>query len=553
MSKHSSAKLKIIFLGGVGEIGKNMTALQYGDDIIVVDAGLSFPNTEEMPGIDYVIPDFGFLAQNKDKVRGVMITHGHEDHIGALPFLMRELRCPVYGSSLTLGLVEHKLKEHRLSDKVKRKVIKDCEVVEAGCFKVEFVRVTHSIAGSYALSITTPKGVVFFTGDFKIDHTPIDFRPIDLNRIAAIGNAGVLLMLQDSTNVERPGFSMSEKNVGKSLDTIFAQNTNKRMIIATFASNVHRVQQIINCALKYNRKIAFSGRSMINIAEIAHNLKVLNYPLDKIVDIEKTDGIPYDRLCIITTGTQGEPESALTRMAQDDFKKISINSKDTVVLSSSPIPGNEKLIYNVINNLCKRGAYVVYESLSEVHVSGHACREELKMMMSLLKPRFFIPIHGEYRHLQKHKYLAMEMGIPEGNILIPELGFQVEVGKKGLTRLENVHAGAVMLDGSVAQDNTDVLLRDRKHLAEDGLALVIANVSADGELTEPPAVIMRGLSVSDAILDEIRDGIAQRAAKGAFREIDGNERRAVIRKATAKILFARLKKRPMVIPITIED
>ncbi len=550
MSKKS--KLKLIFLGGVGEIGKNMYALEYGDHILVVDSGMSFPDSELMPGIDYVIPDYNYLVANKSKIRGIVLTHGHEDHIGALPFLLKEIEAPLYGSNLTLALVEHKLKEHKIRG-VKTYVAKDREAFTIGCFRVEFVRVTHSIAGAFALSIETPQGVVFFTGDFKIDHTPVDGKTIDLARIAEIGTRGVLLMLQDSTNVERDGFSMSERRVGQSLENIFSQNMHKRLIIATFASNIHRVQQIINCALKYNRKIAFSGRSMINIAEIAAKIKELNYPADSVVDIEKIGGIPYDRLCIISTGTQGEQDSALARMAQDDFKRVTISSTDTVVLSSSPIPGNEKGIYKVINNLCRKGADVIYQSLTDVHVSGHACREELKMMMALVKPKYFIPIHGEYRHLKQHAELGMRMGIPKANILIPELGNVIEVSKAGLKKLEPVRAGSVMLDGSAASDNVDMVVRDRLQLAEDGFVVAIVIVSATGEPTVTPNIVMRGISVPDNVYDDMKDTIVNRLRDGSYRELDGAELNRTVRKLLAKILFNRLKKRPMIVPVIVEN
>lgn len=550
MSKKS--KLKLIFLGGVGEIGKNMYALEYGDHILVVDSGMSFPDSELMPGIDYVIPDYNYLVANKSKIRGIVLTHGHEDHIGALPFLLKEIEAPLYGSNLTLALVEHKLKEHKIRG-VKTYVAKDREAFTIGCFRVEFVRVTHSIAGAFALSIETPQGVVFFTGDFKIDHTPVDGKTIDLARIAEIGTRGVLLMLQDSTNVERDGFSMSERRVGQSLENIFSQNMHKRLIIATFASNIHRVQQIINCALKYNRKIAFSGRSMINIAEIAAKIKELNYPADSVVDIEKIGGIPYDRLCIISTGTQGEQDSALARMAQDDFKRVTISSTDTVVLSSSPIPGNEKGIYKVINNLCRKGADVIYQSLTDVHVSGHACREELKMMMALVKPKYFIPIHGEYRHLKQHAELGVRMGIPKANILIPELGNVIEVSKAGMKKLEPVRAGSVMLDGSAASDNVDMVVRDRLQLAEDGFVVAIVIVSATGEPTVTPNIIMRGISVPDNVYDDMKDTIVNRLRDGSYRELDGAELNRTVRKLLAKILFNRLKKRPMIVPVIVEN
>lgn len=542
-------RVKIGFLGGIGEIGKNMTFFEYGDDIIVVDAGLSFPNPEETPGIDYVIPDFTYLKTNAHKVRALFITHGHEDHIGAVPFFLKELSVPVYGSALSLGLLNNKLAEEKIKS-AKLHTVEDREQVHAGKFLVEFVRVTHSIAGAYALSITTPKGVVFMTGDFKIDHTPIDGRTTDLARIAEIGNRGVLLLMMDSTNVERQGYSMSERNVYKALENQFEQNRDKRIIVATFASNIHRVQQIIDCAARHNRRVAFSGRSMIKIADTAKTLGYLKYDDDEVVDIEKINKIPYDRICIISTGTQGEPTSALTRMSNDDFKKVTISDLDTVLLSSSPIPGNERDIYNVINKLCRKGAKVVYQALSEIHVSGHACREELKLMFNLLKPRFFIPVHGEYRHQKMHKELAMEMGIPESNIVIPELGTVIEVDKGGLRKGSNVPAGSSMLDGSTVAENSELLLRDRKLLGVDGFLIAIVNSELDDDGQPiPPIIITRGINVNEALSEELKADIVAEIVHGTFNETDLNGCKQLLRKKIAKKLLQRLKKRPMIIPI----
>lgn len=542
-------RIKIGFLGGIGEIGKNMTFIEYGDDIIVVDAGLSFPNPEETPGIDYVIPDYTYLKNNASKVRALFITHGHEDHIGAIPFFLKDVDVPVYGSPLALGLLNEKLSEAKIRS-AKLRAVKDRENVNAGKFTVEFVRVTHSIAGSYALSITTPKGVIFMTGDFKIDHTPIDGNRTDLARISEIGSKGVLLLMMDSTNVERSGYSMSERNVYKALEFQFDQNRDKRIIVATFASNIHRVQQIIDCAVRHNRKIAFSGRSMIKIAEIAKQLGELSYDDDKVVDIEKINKIPYDRVCIISTGTQGEPMSALTRMSNDDFKKVIISDLDTVILSSSPIPGNERLIYNVINKLCQKGATVVYQALSEIHVSGHACKEELKLMFSLLRPKYFMPIHGEYRHLKMHKDLAMTMGIPEANIVIPELGNVIEVDKSGLRKGNNVPAGSTMLDGSIMAENSEMLLRDRKLLGVDGFLIAIVSIEFDDD-NQPiaPIIITRGINVNEAFSEELKEDINAELVRGTFNEMDLNGSKQFLRKMLAKKLQAKLKKRPMIIPI----
>lgn len=542
-------RIKIGFLGGIGEIGKNMTFIEYGDDIIVVDAGLSFPNPEETPGIDYVIPDYTYLKNNAQRVRALFITHGHEDHIGAIPFFLKDVDVPVYGSPLALGLLNNKLSEAKIRS-AKLRAVKDRETVNAGKFTVEFVRVTHSIAGSYALSITTPKGVIFMTGDFKIDHTPIDGNRTDLARISEIGSKGVLLLMMDSTNVERSGYSMSERNVYKALEFQFDQNRDKRIIVATFASNIHRVQQIIDCAVRHNRKIAFSGRSMIKIAEIAKQLGELSYEEEKVVDIEKINKIPYDRLCIISTGTQGEPMSALTRMSNDDFKKVTISDLDTVILSSSPIPGNERLIYNVINKLCQKGATVVYQALSEIHVSGHACKEELKLMFSLLRPKYFMPVHGEYRHLKMHKDLAVTMGIPEANIVIPELGNVIEADKSGLRKGNNVPAGSTMLDGSIMAENSEMLLRDRKLLGVDGFLIAIVSIEFDDD-NQPiaPIIITRGINVNEAFSEELKDDITAELVRGTFNEMDLNGSKQFLRKMLAKKLQAKLKKRPMIIPI----
>ncbi|HOK81743.1 MAG TPA: ribonuclease J [Clostridia bacterium] len=544
-------KLKIIFLGGVGEIGKNMTAIEYNNNIIVVDSGLSFPNIDEMPGIDYVIPDYSYLVQNQSKIRGILITHGHEDHIGALPYVLQDIQAPVYGSAFSIALLQHKLREHKVKEVKTHTVDDNNKVFDIGCFRAEFVRVTHSIAGAYAISITTPKGVIFFTGDYKIDYTPVDGRAIDLARIAEIGKEGVLLMLQDSTNVERQGYSMSERSVGQKLDDIFYQNIHKRIIVATFSTNIHRVQQIINCCIKYNRRIAFSGRSMINIAEIAHKLKELHYPKDMIVDLARINSVPYDKICIISTGTQGEPESALTRMSKDELKKITISDTDCVVFSSSPIPGNEKMIYNVINNLCKKGADVIYKDLSEVHVSGHACREELKTMISLVKPRYFIPVHGEYRHLKQHVDLAETLGVPRDNMLIPEIGDVIEVSKGGLRKEEKLNISCIMLDGSFVE-SSDMILRDRKTLSEDGFVIVILNISASGNLDGEPYFETRGITVSKDIEEKIKNKIMLSFSAGDFREMAGAEIRSLIRKSVAKELDKKLKKHPVILPIIFE-
>lgn len=541
-------KLKISFLGGVGEIGKNMTAIEYGDDMIIVDAGLTFPDTEDTPGVEAVIPDYSYVKANAGKVKGIFITHGHEDHIGALPYVLRDVKAPIYGSNLALGLLDSKLEESKIKN-VKLNTVTDRQVVRAGVFSVEFIRVTHSIAGSYALSITTPRGVIFVTGDFKIDHTPIDGKCTDLTRIAEIGNKGVLLLMMDSTNVERNGYSMSERNVFKALDAQFATNEGKRMIVATFASNIHRVQQIINCAIAHNRRVAFSGRSMIKIAEIAKTLGELKYPDDAVVDIEKISKVPYDRLCIICTGTQGEPMSALTRMSNDDFKKVKINDLDCVLFSSSAIPGNEKMIYNVINKLSKHGASVVYNALSEIHVSGHACKEELKLMFSLVKPKYFVPMHGEYRHLMQHKELALEMGIGDANVFIPAIGNCIEIEKKGFKRAQDVPAGRLFVDKNNLLSDSEELMRERKAMAEDGCVVVLAKITlTDGAATEP-IIITRGIEVGDKLVQEIKNDITSAIASGDMEEVGADEAKNRIKKSVSKKLQKRLGRKPVVVAV----
>jgi ribonuclease J len=543
-------EIKLLFLGGIGEIGKNMTVLEYENDMLIIDAGLSFPSSDEMPGIDYVIPDYTYLIQNKEKIKGIILTHGHEDHIGALPYLLKDINVPVYGSNLTIALVQHKLTEQKIEN-VKLNKVLPSDIVTLGNLTIEFIRVTHSIAGCFAIAITTPKGVVFFTGDFKIDQTPIDGKRSDLARIAELGTKGVLLMLQDSTNVERDGYTMSERTVGENLDQIFAANVTKRILVATFASNIHRIQQIINCAIKYGRRIAFSGRSMENIAKIAANIKELNYPFSSIVDIDKISAVPIDKLCIITTGTQGEPESALSRMSMNDFKKVSINANDTIIISASSIPGNEKMIYKLINNLSRLGADVLYDSLRAVHVSGHACREELKMMLALVRPNFFIPMHGEYRHLKKHVELAELMGVPKENTKIPELGRIYGVSRAQIVAREKVQSGNIMLDGNL-QENSEVLIRDRKTISEDGIVIVIVTLSQNDESINPPIIIMRGTIMPENLLETIKDSIVSHFATTGVTEIDVTDAKSVVRRIVSKIIFNQFKRRVMVIPIVIE-
>ena len=559
MQKVNHAKepsLKVIFLGGVGEIGKNMTALEFGDDIIIVDCGSAFPNGD-MPGVDLVIPDIAYLTANRDKVRGIVLTHGHEDHIGALPYILKELRVPVYGTRLTLALLESKFREHRM-DNVNLVSVKPQSVITLGKhFKVEFVRVSHSVAGSCALAITTPVGVVFHTGDFKVDYTPIDGNVIDLQRIAELGQRGVLLLLGESTNVERKGSSMSEATVGNSLNGIFAENSDRRIFIATFASNIHRLQQIIDLAKKYKRKIAFSGRSMINVADCAAKIGELKYNKDDIVDIEKINKVEDKDLVIITTGSQGEPMSALTRMASDEFSKVRLGYNDTVVISASPIPGNERMVYNVINNLYRHGVRVIYERLAEVHVSGHACQDELQLIHSLIKPKYFIPVHGEFRHLKKHAELAMRMGMPSSNIILTDIGNCVLVSKKTIKFGDNVPAGYLLVDGLGVGDVGSVVLRDRKHLSEDGLFVIVVGVNTvSGEVTAVE-ITSRGFAYQkeDDLFEEAKEIVRRTVAQADIKEIAGdyNGLKNSIRKELKSFLFRKTHRNPMILSLILEN
>ena len=550
------AALKVIFIGGVGEIGKNMTALQYGDEIIVIDCGCTFPDSD-MPGIDLVIPDITYLLANKEKVKGIVLTHGHEDHIGALPYILKDLNVPVYGTKLTLALVDAKLREQKVEGNLN--VVKSKSVVSLGDnFKVEFVKVSHSIAGSCALSITTPIGVVFHSGDFKVDFTPIDGNLIDLRRISEIGSKGVLLMMCESTNIERPGSSMSESNVGASLNHIFAENADRRIFVATFASNIHRLQQIVDIARKYKRKVAFGGRSMINIVECATKIGELKLDKNNIIDIEQINKEEDKNLCIITTGSQGEPMSALTRIASDEFNKVTIGYNDTVIISASPIPGNERMVYNVINNLYRRGAKVIYESLAEIHASGHACQDEIKLMHSLIKPKFFIPVHGERRHLQKHAELAVKMGTPPTNIVITDIGNVVEVTKNSIRIGDNVPSGCLLVDGLGVGDVGSVVLRDRKHLAEEGMLVAVIGVnSLSGEIYGVDITsrgFMYSKDESEALLAE-----AKEVTKRALESIDLNgvgDWTAVknqVKKELKNLFFKRTRRNPMIVPIIMEN
>ncbi len=528
-----------------------MTAIEYGKDIIIIDAGVSFPS-DNMPGVDLVIPDVSYLAENKKKIRGIVITHGHEDHIGSLPYVINDINAPVFGTKLTLTLIENKLKEHNLND-VSLNCIKPKSVIKLGCCSIEFLNVNHSIAGAVGLIINTPCGVIFHSGDFKIDYTPVNGETMDLSRVAEIGDKGVLLLMADSTNIEIEGTTMSESVVKDTLEHVFSDNINRRLIIATFASNVHRLQQILDLAVKFKRKVAFSGRSMINIAEVASKIGELNIPDKLIVDIEKTKNMKKEEVVIVSTGTQGEPMSALTRMATGEFNKVVIGEQDTVVISASVIPGNEKMIYNVINNLYRQGAEVIYESLEPIHVSGHACKGELRILHSLIKPKFFIPVHGEYRHLKKHARLAEELGLKQGRTLIAEIGDTVELTKDTMKFGEKFHAGSKFVDG-VGIDGVDsYVLRDRIHLSEDGIMVVVCGI---GEMTKELAsleIVCKGIVVSDKVLKEARANVINGLSQIDLRKVATEEEISqIIRKSIKNYIYKSTKKNPMILPVVLE-
>ncbi|MBQ3221143.1 MAG: ribonuclease J [Clostridia bacterium] len=556
-SKASKKKkaVKLIFLGGVGEIGKNMTAIEYGNDIIVVDAGLTFPNGEDMPGIDSVVPDITYLAQNKDKVRAVFLTHGHEDHIGGVPYLMKELKegTPIYGTKLTLMLADNKLQEHRIQN-VAERVVQAGDRVTEGAFEVEFINVNHSISGACALAIRTPHGLIYHSGDFKIDLTPVAGEPIDLKRIAELGNEGVLLYLAESTNIERAGYTMSETVVGTTLDHLFSENMNRRLIIATFASNVHRLQQIIDLAVKYRRKVALSGRSMFKVVDAAVKIGELKIPEGVLIDVEKTKNLFDGELLIVSTGSQGEPMSALTRMASGEFNKVTVGENDTIIISANPIPGNEKMIYRVINNLYKKGAHVVYESLEKIHVSGHACQEEHKILHSLLRPKFFIPVHGEYRHLKRHAQLAQSLGMAEHNIMIADIGNCVELTDSTLKLGENIQAGARLIDGEGFEDyGTSEVMKDRLKMSAEGLFTVALAVTGHYVINDPVVESHGFVFTENTGTEEEIKALAQRAVENYDYENGTKEELAVfVRKSLRNYFYKKTKQSPLIVVSVIE-
>ncbi|HIX28941.1 MAG TPA: ribonuclease J [Candidatus Blautia stercoravium] len=554
MKKNNNGKLRIIPLGGLEQIGMNITAFEYEDSIVVVDCGLSFPE-DDMLGIDLVIPDVTYLKDNIDKVKGFVITHGHEDHIGALPYVLREVNVPIYATKLTIGLIDNKLKEHNLLRSTKRKVIKHGQSINLGCFRIEFIKTNHSIQDASALAIYSPAGIVIHTGDFKVDYTPVFGDAIDLQRFAEIGKKGVLALMCDSTNAERKGFTMSERTVGKTFDNIFAEHRNTRIIIATFASNVDRVQQIINSAYKYGRKVAVEGRSMVNVIGTAAELGYLQIPDKTLVDIDQIKNYPDDKVVLITTGSQGESMAALSRMAANIHKKVTIKPNDTIIFSSNPIPGNEKAVSKVINELSRKGADVIFQ---DAHVSGHACQEEIKLIYSLVKPKYSIPIHGEYRHLKAQAGLARDLGIPKENIFILSSGDVLELNEEEPAKVkEKVRTGAILVDGLGVGDVGNIVLRDRQHLAEDGIMIVVLTLEKHtSRLLAGPDIVSRGfvyVRESEDLMDEARIVVEDAIDICLDKNItDWGKIKNIIKDSLGDFLWKRTKRNPMILPIIME-
>jgi len=548
--------VRIIPLGGLGEIGKNITIYEYDGEMFLVDCGMSFPD-EDMPGIDIVIPDFSFVLENKDKIKGMVVTHGHEDHIGAIPYLLRDFNLPIYATRLTIGLIEGKLKEHKLLADAKLNIIKPGEKVNFDKFSVEFIHVNHSIPDAVGFAINCPAGTVIHTGDFKIDTTPIDDFVIDIGRFAEYGKKGVLALLADSTNAERVGYTASERLVGGSFSTLFKKAEGQKIIVATFSSNIHRIQQIIDEAVHCNRKVAISGRSMINVVNVAAELGYLNVPENVLIDVADIKYYQPDEIVIVTTGSQGEPLSALHRIAFSDHKQIDISPGDMIIISATPIPGNEKLVSKVINELMKSGANVVYESMYDVHVSGHARQEELKLMMSVVKPKYVIPLHGEQKHLMKHAGLALQMGIPEENILVSTNGGVIELSNDKMICNETVPAGRVLVDGLGVGDVGSIVLRDRKHLSDDGIIIVAMSMDRiTREVVSGPDIISRGfvyVKESEELMTEIREVVCDVLERCYVTNVrDWNTTKLRIKDGVAKFLFTKTKRSPMVLPIIME-
>ena len=553
--KKSKGNLKVMFLGGIGEIGKNLTVFEYDNDIVVVDCGLMFPD-DEMLGIDLVVPDITYLVENKDKVRGFVVTHGHEDHIGSFPYVLPEIKAPIYASQMTCALIQKKMEEFK---KVNYKTIavKPRQKIKLGCFEIEFITVNHSIAGAFGLAINTPVGTVIHSGDFKIDYTPVQGNILDMHRFAEYGSKGVLLYMADSTNAERSGFSMSEKVVSNTFEELFNENKDSRIIIATFASNVHRLQEIMNIAERHKRKVVFTGRSMINITDVATKIGEIQINKNNILDIDKIKSCADNELCIISTGSQGEPMSALTRMANGDFKGLEIGNNDCIIFSSSPIPGNEKYVNNTINKLIMLGAKVIYNQLEQVHASGHACKEELKTMFALVKPKYFIPVHGEQKHLIAHKAVAESMGVDKHNVICPLPGACIEVNQKLFKTTGTVPFGIKLIDGTGVGEMESNVLRERKQLSEDGLCVVVVNVNPSlGKFATRPEIISRGFTYTgEAVswLEDAKDVIMDASDNVDLKARDYVNLKLVIRKKLTNFLDKKLGRRPMIVPIIVES
>ena len=553
--KVAKPPIKIAFLGGLNEIGKNLTVFECNDDIVILDCGMAFPDGD-MLGVDLVIPDFTYLEQNKDRVKGIVITHAHEDHIGGLPYLLSKVNVPIYGTRLTVGLIENKLREHSLN-RVNLQAVEAGGRVQLGCFDIELIHVNHSIPDAVGVAIHSPAGTVVHTGDFKIDCTPMSGGMIDLSRFARLGDEGVLALMADSTNASRPGFTATEQTVADSFDTLFRRAMHSRIIIATFASNISRVQQIINCAVKFDRKVAFSGRSMVNYMNVAKELGYLDVPDSLIIDIDQLKDYPMEKIVLVTTGSQGEPMSALSRMAYSDHRKVSVGAGDFIIISANPIPGNERTVGNVVDELLKRGCEVVHESMYEVHVSGHACQEELKLLQSLVKPKYFIPVHGEQKHLRKHMDLSISLGMKRENIFIGDIGKVIELTENEMKEVAPVQAGKVFVDGLGVGDVGSIVLRDRKHLGQDGLIIIVASLDVyDGHVISGPDIVSRGfvyVRESEGLLDEVKQRALDILEDCARRNIhEWGVIKNKIKDDVAKLILQRTRRSPMILPILME-
>ena len=548
-------KLKVMCLGGLAEIGKNMTVLEYGDDIVVIDCGMGFPD-DDMPGVDLVIPDVSYLVSNAHKIRGILITHGHEDHIGAVPYILQQIDAPIYGTRLSLGIIEGKLDENPPPNEPELYTVEAGDVINLGVFKAEFIHVNHSIADACAIALRTPVGIVYHSGDFKLDVSPIDGKMMDLTRIGELGKEGVTLLMCESTNAERPGFTPSERTVGSSLERMFSQYDNKRIIIATFSSNVHRVQQIIDTSARHNRKVVILGRSMVNVIGAAAELGYIDLPDGVLIDVSEMKRYRPEEITLITTGSQGEPMSALYRLAFSEHNQVRIASSDVVILSSSAIPGNEKLVGRIINALVRNGVRVVHDSSEDLHVSGHACREEIKLLMALLKPKYFMPIHGEYRHLYANKDIAEFMGISADKIFISDIGRVLELDKKSAKFAGEVPSGNVLVDGAGVGDIGSIVLRDRKNLSEDGIVIVVATVDSYGEIVAGPDVVSRGfvyVKENEELIDRVKEVSAQSITKALSKRVrDWATIKGNVRDDVAKFIYKETKRRPMILTILMD-